>query len=323
MRILNDRAQIIQTLEAKYTSAIEGIIDQLSHASFYFSSQYDLHIDRLNVELVRRHALPYCITESIYGNLDESACQYAAQIIMLHTLSLTSIDDYYDGGADVNKNSKVLSVDDIAHSLSLTHVATNNLIRMSKSRKELVAMLDVTTFTHGRMYQDHYERYDEAKLDVTHEDIRNYIMSDHSRIFASGYWEVMTRGVFARNGIHFPKYLQRLDRHLRRLRQLIDELYDTEEDVCAGLVTLPLLYALKESNAGVDLKKEVKQTWESGVCTDKLLDALRTSRPALYRLIEEEYHLAQKILRNYFHESDDGYGMLFDFKYAKYQAQVL
>jgi hypothetical protein len=137
----------------------------------------------------------------------------------------------------------------------------------------------VSGFVVSRMHRDHTERYSQALLDTAHRDLDEYLTSDNSRLCASGYWEVMVRGPFAGRALTPPEELISVVRRLRTLRQAVDEIADFREDIGAGLITTPLLFAL-EGNPDPDRTRSlIRRLWRSrntppGTIDDQLLAEL-------------------------------------------------
>jgi hypothetical protein len=149
-----DRQILIKDLETKFQPFTDELLNELRHQSFTFKEQKVTHHSHLDQELIIRHALPYCITEEAYFTLDDKDVKFFAAVILLHSLALTRIDDYYDGG-DKTKAVEPLNVHALAYSMSATHEAIQSLLKLSTASRELRRMLSVTTFVHSRMYKDY------------------------------------------------------------------------------------------------------------------------------------------------------------------------
>jgi hypothetical protein len=121
----------------------------------------------------------------------------------------------------------------------------------------------VSGFVVLRMHQDWSERYSEALLEGTSQQLHEYLYSPVSRLLGSGYWEVMVRGSFASHSSAPPGPLLQSIQELRKLRQVVDDIADFEEDLRAGLVTTPLLFALQSPEHRERLSDAVRALWRS------------------------------------------------------------
>ena len=309
-----DRAEIISRLEKQNKDFTDCLLDKLRRRKFDFATLGELHAAHLDEKLIVRHALPFCITERTFFGEPPAGADFFANIILLHTLALTRIDDYYDGADDD------IRVDNLAYALAATQTAARELFAdktFSRNNYQGIAqLLDVTKFTHARMFQDSIERYDERLLQNPRRRRAEYLTSRRSRLFASGYWEVMARASFARRGRAFPRILHRLDDKLRRLRQIVDEFYDVEEDLAAGLVTLPTLYILSESDKADEFRDEIVAFWHGGAAPRVRELMTETGADAwLKNLATAVYRDGVKELRSV--RRDAGYRALFDYKIEK------
>jgi hypothetical protein len=320
-----DDEDILTALEQKFAPFTAQLIQTLQDQTFIFQEQKDAHLLHIDERLIIRHALPYCITEDLYFKLDERYIPFFSAVIMLHSLALTKIDDYYDGGHKTKSPIKQLTVDSLAYSLGITYEAMMRLLDLTPDTKELAKLLNITNFVHSRMYKDSVERYKTMCLEASQHALDTYLYGPHSRLLGSGYYEVMARASFVQRGEQFPEYLHELDIKLRKYRQIIDELEDVEQDLRAGLVTLPVLHMLLKHKHSRQIRKTILQSWE-----DDLLDTTSIRRALnetnTYQWINEEatklYKSAMTDIDCKFRNSGDGYRTLFNFKKAKLDSLV-
>jgi hypothetical protein len=320
--LMDDKRQkLISGLENRFTSFTSALVDELNARQFYFGEQRKAHLLNIDPELIVRHALPYCITEEAYFDLSDYGVQFLAAVILIHTLALTRIDDYYDGG-NISKHGDALDVQALAYALSGTHEGIITLLKLAPKAKELVKMLGVTNFVHSRMYKDYTERYRYAYLESPEKRLQSYLYSPKSRLLGSGYWEVMARASFVQRGKAFPAYLHTVDINLRKFRQIIDELADIEEDLNGGLITAPVLYALSAHPYPELVKRSIIEHWTKGRdrATKRLLTQLIEEtkvRNWVYEQAMIYYTGAMRELDSKLGKRGDGYRQLFEFKRAK------
>lgn len=102
-------------------------------------------------------------------------------------------------------------------------------------------------FVIERMYQDWNERFRPFSVELAPSMVDDYLQSSNSRLLGSGYWEVMIRSAWiaAFPDSAVPETLITFSSHIRRLRQLVDELDDISDDLASGLLTLPILLCIQ------------------------------------------------------------------------------
>jgi hypothetical protein len=310
------RQAIIRELEAKFRPFTDALGKELRAWEFSFPEQRSAHLLHLDQQLVVRHALPYCLTEEALFDLDDGDVKFFAAVILLHSLALTRIDDYYDGG---NQSADPLTVDSIAYSLSATHEAAISLIRQAPNAKELANMLSITNFVHARMYKDHTERYRSEFLDRPNQRLKAYLHSPKSRLLGSGYWEVMARASFAQRGERFPGYLHGIDIKLRKFRQIIDELADVEEDLRGGLVTLPVLHLLANHPQAQQIRHSIADNWQNPSAAIAISQLIQETNTVDWIRLQamQLYESAISELDDNLGQRAEGYRRLFEFKRAK------
>lgn len=319
MRIMDKgRRAYISELEDRFKPFTDALNKELQGWRFNFAEQKTAHLLHLDQSLVVRHSLPYCISEETYFSLSDQDVKFFAAVILLHSLALTRIDDYYDGGHKTKGGT--LKVDGIAYSLSATHEAVIALLKRTPNVTELAKLLKVTAFVHARMYKDYTERYRQDYLDHAEQRIQTYLYSSKSRLLGSGYWEVMARASFTQRGKIFPAYLHSVDIKLRKLRQIVDELADVEEDLRGGLITLPVLHALTLKPKVT--RQSILKYWQSnsedknGSSITQLLEETHTKKWISHQAMPL-YWAAMKELDTRLGNRADGYRRLFEYKKAK------
>jgi hypothetical protein len=246
-----------------------GALETLQQIAFEFPAVEKVHAEQLRPELIFRHALPFCITEEAYFGIRESSRDVLAALLSGHTLSLTHLDYHLDGSdPDVNAAATARKVDLAASSAYAVLMAyvTGRIAEQCGCGKLFQEVFEpISGFVVSRMYQDSLERYSGALLQNADARLSDYLNSPNSRLLGSGYWGVMVRGSFASRDSSPPSEVIRVVRALRKLRQVVDEIADFEEDVYAGLVTLPVLFALSSSTKRREITRSIQQLWDSRI----------------------------------------------------------
>lgn len=319
-----DRQKLIHELEDQFAPFTHELCSELRAQHFYFKEQRLAHQFHLDARLVVRHALPYCITEQTYFGSSQPDVQFFAGVILLHSLALTRIDNYYDGGHKA-KDICELDVSALAYSLTATHEALDRLLKHAPDTRKLAHLLSVTNFVHSRMYKDYTERYRPEYLLLPEKRIDHYLHSQRSRLLGSGYWEVMARASFVQRAKPFPAHLHAIDIKLRKFRQMIDELADVEEDVCSGLVTLPVLHALAHHKQTAILRSKIIKCWDHKAAEAAGIDTFlheSGTHAWIHKQAMELHDAAMKELDQALGERDEGYRRLFEYKRQKLELLV-
>jgi hypothetical protein len=243
-------------------------LEILNSLKFEFPEITKAHAEQLRPDLIFRHSLPFCITEDSFFEPDSSSGRVLAALLAGHTLALTHLDYHLDGSSP-NPYSEAT-----ARKMSAAIAAVYSARMIYESGKILSAIggIDwlfrdvlepVSGFVVLRMHKDWSERYSEVLLKGTSEQLEEYLYSPMSRLLGSGYWEVMVRGSFASHSSSPPGPLLQSIQQLRKLRQIVDDIADFDEDLRAGLVTTPLLFALQNSQHRERLSDAVRSLWHS------------------------------------------------------------
>jgi hypothetical protein len=260
------RRQAFARFAAKYGAYVSGAISILQRMQFELPRMSASHIEQMRPELLFRHSIPFCVTEETFFHPDDISSSYLAALLAGHTLALTNLDYHLDGAGPADSASatakKIDLVSGTTYALRMVYAAGRLLGETGNADRIFRDVFDpISGFVILRMYEDWAERYSEDLLTHPEERLTEYLHSPTSRIFASGYWELMAKGSFARHGAAAPPALISVLRRLRKLRQIVDEIADLEEDIRTGLVTIPVLYALRADKDRGQIGEAVRSLW--------------------------------------------------------------
>jgi hypothetical protein len=246
------RRTAFTALAQRYRPTIAEAVDLLRAIEFEFPALTTAHLEQLRPDLLFRQALPFCVTEQAFFNLDSSSSRVLAALLAIHTLALTQLDYHLDGSTpDPAASATAVRTDPTTawcYAARMAFAAGRLLDGVATGHRFFDNVIDpISGFVVARMHQDWLERYDHRQMAAVHQRLDDYLTSPRSRLLGSGYWEVMIRGSFARHGTTPGPELVHVMRILRQLRQAVDEIADFDDDLRAGLVTTPLLFALTGS----------------------------------------------------------------------------
>jgi hypothetical protein len=260
------RREAFEEYAAKYGSYISGAISILQQMQFELPRVGVSHAEQMRPELLFRHSIPFCVTEETFFQARDISSSYLAALLAGHTLALTNLDYHLDGVGPADNASatakKIDLVSGTTYALRMVYAAGRLLSETGNADRIFRDVFDpISGFVILRMYEDWAERYSEDLLAHPEERLTEYLHSPTSRILASGYWELMVKGSFASHGVAAPPELISVLRSLRKLRQIVDEIADLDEDIRTGLITLPILYALRQDGARGQVGEAIRVLW--------------------------------------------------------------
>lgn len=265
----NDPLELrLQVLRDNFTPVIDEALGLLAQVTFGSDVLREAHGEQLKRrELLYRHSMPYLLPLQ-FGrgptSISDDDVGCLATVFLAHTLALTHMDYHLDGvfpDASADASAAVLP-----HDVAVGYTSRALLESLSRSDEwcgesgpHIRGLItEISGFVLERMVQDSLERHQPPDPSQT---AAQYLSEPRSRLMASGYWEVMFRAGAHRLGqVPTTSDLTAI-RKLRRLRQIIDEIADLEEDIAAGHYTLPLRLACAGSD-GERFRQVLSGEWE-------------------------------------------------------------
>lgn len=255
-------SRAIAEMSELFGRPIDSALETLGDVEFGFDSLDSMHHMQLRRALLERHSFPFLLTHETYFGKSEVDVNVLSACLAAHTLALTQLDYHMDGSLPdkyVPHTAVASSIETSStYAVRMAYFAGELAGRSGVSDRLFAEVISpISGFVVARMHEDWHVRTQEPASQWC--DIDEYISSPHSRLMASGYWEVMCRAPFVANGAEWPDALDRFVQVLRRLRQVADEAEDLAEDVRAGFVTLPMLIA--NSSTSGRLRPLVEEYW--------------------------------------------------------------
>lgn len=330
------RDHAFHVLAESYWPTVAGALDILNDVGLEFPALDKAHSEQLRPDLLFRHSIPFCVTEEAFFGLADSSRPVLAALLAGHTLALTHLDYHLDGSGpatDAAATARKMPVPTaVSYSVRMVY-AVGRIVGDAHLMAALFAEVfdPVSGFVLARMHEDWLERYT-SSLSGSSEQLEEYLQSPLSRLGTSRYWEVMVRGSFVgRSRAPHPGAV-RAAQDVGRLRQVVDEIADFHDDLAAGLVTSPLLFALAERRSRERLRTEVRELWaavKAGAEPDaarshaRAAAALVTSAggfDAAARFADDLWRSGARACAEDLGERGGGYQLLFDLKRAKLRA---
>lgn len=294
------RRRVLRTLRIATRHLVAQAMRRLAAERFEFAAFNDAHRLQLRRGLVARHTLPFALVANALPGTDSKDADYLTVLLLGHTLALTHLDYHLDGSTpNPDQDATAFKLDPHvagAYALRCVYRASSIGATLPHGSQIVADILDpVSGFVLERMLQDHLERYALPRRDTPAPTVREYLESPTSRVLASGYWEVMTRGAYVARETEVPDDTVAFISKLRRLRQVVDELSDVEEDMRAGLLTLPILIALDQDADAV--QPLLTHCWSTGSPSQ---DAVRSATRAVREsgALDEVFGIAETLWRD-------------------------
>lgn len=268
----------------RYSTEIDDVLQILGDIQLEYESLGKVHNLQLRRGLIGRQCLPYFLVHESYFPARPINKQVLAAVVAGHTLALTQLDYHLDGSVPSAASQtavKVAPEQASAYAMRMAYLA-GRLAERARCADLFSSVLDpISGFVVARMHEDWHRRYE---LPPVGEDlarqIEGYVRDDCSRLMASGYWDAMSRAVFVAEECTRPAELDAYIRILRKIRQLADEARDVDEDIRAGMTTLPLLLYLRD-HPNTLVRGEIRALWGaaanpvSGRSAEELGEAIR------------------------------------------------
>lgn len=115
-------------------------------------------------------------------------------------------------------------------------------------------------YTH--MWKEFTERFSYPER-VSRDQLREYITRD-SRLLSSVFFSITIEWAFALAEERLGETGRAACKSFRRVRQLNDEIIDSEEDFTNGIVTYPMLYSLSSPEHGPRMRRLLAAAWRQG-----------------------------------------------------------
>jgi hypothetical protein len=129
------------------------------------------------------------------------------------------------------------------------------------------------------MWNDKKSRYSMPVNDI-YKQLNKYL-GDESRLLSSVFFGITIKWAYAISGKHVPTKINETINHLRKIRQLNDEIVDVDEDVRLGILTYPYLYGLTVNGYKEHLAENIMKTWQGS--TSHEINELNAERKNILR----------------------------------------
>lgn len=245
------RARIYAHLNREFEEIISCVMSILHSYDLEFVEMKQVHAIELRRALIERHCLPYLLTHRALFGEEPVDCRILSACVAGHTLALTQLDYHLDGAAPSPANEAtavpVPVASAVSYAVRMIYAAGSIASNSGKVGRLFSEAFDpISGFVISRMHADWVSRFNIEDLQAEPSlSLKRYLEEPSSRLNGSGYWELMVRAAYIANSQReVPQNLVVYAQSLRRLRQIVDETADIEEDLRSGLITLPTLLAM-------------------------------------------------------------------------------
>ncbi len=270
-------------LDRRYSDSFRKVYDLIDPDALSASGQDDQFVKEW-----RRHYEPITIWKQIaplfvvgdaLGSIDERHVRLAVAYAIGKAIPSVATDHLLDMAASVEEldfNLLLFCLRSTLKGAELVHqIAQRGLDAIVDS------YLDHVQQMYELMWREMVDRY-QLPNTVNQQTLRNYLESENRLLSSVFFGSTITWAFQLHTVAGLPKGLDSALRHLRRARQLVDELLDYEADIDIGLVTFPYLHGLADSGSSHALRRNIRATWDESVDRD-IAEDLRSRRNNLLK----------------------------------------
>ncbi|MCL4873544.1 hypothetical protein KJ039_05640 [bacterium] len=266
--ILFDRLAF-EWLFSKYGDYLKEILEKLHCNEHFLAFRIDEKFKNyLDSSLVCKQLLPLFATADAYDELEKNRAELidtGVAYVLTKTASLNFIDTHVDLSLSYNIKRDIAEEKDSRLSvlLSITSIfrGCDHFLNLPNGNFCLKIITEVFAHVMEIMTEDYCNRFNENDLINPKKRIQLYDQNFLSPFLGSGFYEATIRSALKINGKKENPYLINWLRDFRKLRQMIDEIADIEEDIRVGRLTYPVLLGLEKPFVGKEISSIVKNIW--------------------------------------------------------------
>lgn len=252
-------ANIYRYLEANYSPQLKTVIEELEgefKAEHGFPDYYRDHWEKhYNENAIWKQTVPFLVFARLLKVDQADVVDFAKPLVYGHAIPAIVVDIIIDYEAKVKdkdiKNYFLYSIISIINGLGA--------IGRMKYPQLMETYPPIISFMYERMWKEYQDRFQLPPV-VTEAYVNDYLFSD-SRIVSSVFFGIAIESAYGLTGKKVPDDMKELALHLRRARQLIDELLDYKEDLMEGLLTAPVLMGLSDPEIAPTLREHILELW--------------------------------------------------------------
>lgn len=293
------RQRCFQLFDKDFHAEFNEVLNSIKGEPFRFAGISNAHNIQVRNELLARHSMPYWATWMTVAADRRPETGALKVCLLVHTLALLQLDYHLDGASpDVDNPAtgvKMSSETAAAYAVRLAYRGSHHAAKLPYGDRILSEVIEpYSGFVIERMHQDWNERFRPFSTNTAPSLIKDYLESSNSRLYGSGYWEVMIRSAWiaAFPESKVPDSLITFSKHVRRLRQLVDEMDDISEDLASGLLTLPILLSIQHDH---NFGRTLSDNWDPVNVKRIELTIVPIVKSTMSELIIKEVEAARKV----------------------------
>jgi hypothetical protein len=207
-----------------------------------------------------KQLIPLFAFSSAFDGVTSSQISLAAAYIVGQGVPSKAVDDSLDRIDVLGHQSGLLELSPFC---LISYATALEMIRDLALPAEIQAIfLRNSCAMYALMWREFADRFTFPEQ-VSAEQLTSYIHTE-SRLLSSVFYGITIEWAFVLAHKQLGPAGKAACRSLRRVRQLNDEIIDSEEDLVNGILTYPMLYALSLPEHGARMGRLLKDAWHAG-----------------------------------------------------------
>lgn len=296
--------EVIGFFKKKYADQIKYVFIELQkRADSELSPWLSEILSSIPRKFIERQLYPIFAAASSSGGITRNHLKFCSAFVRAVSLPNFRIDYWIDQpGIKRNKRQNIICIPQIA---PLAQFCLNNdglldLYELTNTTKIMELIVSDNLQDGYSQYYEMMHRYDADYLFNPKKNIE-WILSSRFSPLTSMYFSTTIQASILLNSEKVYHNVKRFVKHYGRLRQLVDQISDVEEDIIMGNVTIPIHYALLEDND--KLESEIKNLWAGikGEISESDISVLSLHATEIKKLVqklggfEQAYKLADRL----------------------------
>ncbi|MFZ2411315.1 MAG: hypothetical protein WAW23_07080 [Candidatus Methanoperedens sp.] len=250
---------VIGFFKTKYAEQIESVFIELrERADSKLNPWLGEILSSMPRRLIERQIFPIFAAASSSGGLTRNHLKFCSAFVRAVSLPNLRIDFWIDQPATKKRN--IISMSQIAPlaQFCLNNDGFSDLYKLPNAKKIMELIVSNNLKDGSSQYYEMMHRYDIDYLSNPKKNLELILNSPFSPL-TSMYFSTTIQASILLNSKTVDNNAKRFTEHYGRLRQLVDQINDVEEDITMGNITIPILYALLENDNRLEF--EIKNLW--------------------------------------------------------------
>lgn len=293
--------EVFRHLYKKYDYWLQLLFSSIAdYKGFHDQENFKYYLANIDQGLIKKQIIHVFTTADIFGPIKSDHLELAKIYTLVKTVPLQITDTFIDYSISYNLDKKFMTDVNIRlawlFSNTAIYLGYYELVNSALPRQAILAVSEVLKDLSQAMFACFMDRFNEKTLNSPKKRIRYYWCSPISRLLGSGFYEATIIASLSISSVSITSDMRLMTKNMRRLRQLVDEIADYDEDIRAGELTLPYLYLLDNKRYTVKASDLITRLWDrsktiinGSEIQSELFDRLKNDSVA--KLLVAELHI--------------------------------